>query len=130
MFEADEPIQVEPDSQAANDRPPGSTTRTYLERLHERNIYTCVLVKGINPAGTRCYAYFGVFAGHLRELLRQFELGQPFNPANHPCIVLARGEGEPDPHIQTFMRRKFSHSSTGVILEISQPDERSISTSS
>ncbi len=91
----------------------------FLARLNERNIYCCVLTKGVNPAGNRCFAYFGVYVRELNEIMRRIDLGKPFNPTNHSCIVLARGEGEPDEELQDFMRRKFSFSNEEVVLELS-----------
>jgi hypothetical protein len=96
----------------------------HLALINAENIYCCVLVKGTNAAGERCFAYFGTFVRDLREIKRRIDLGKPFNPANHSCIVLARGRGEPDEHLQNFMRHKFSFSNDEVILELSGRDPK------
>jgi hypothetical protein len=93
---------------------------SYLEHLHDRNIYCCLLVKGTGSASERRYAYFGVFLAEIPEILRKVERGLPFNPKDHGTIVLARGDGEPDPEIREFMRRKFSFGESLVALELSR----------
>lgn len=91
----------------------------FTSRFHETNVYCCVLARGIDLAGNRAYAYFGVFLSDLRNLARVVAAGKPFNPKDFNTIVLARGEGEPDPEIKAFMQRKFSFSEDCVVLEIS-----------
>jgi hypothetical protein len=91
----------------------------FVALVNADNIYCCVLVKGTNAAGKRCFAYFGVFLKDMGEIKRRVDLRKPFNPTSHQCTVLARGEGEPDDELQEFMRRKFSFSNEEAILELS-----------
>jgi hypothetical protein len=97
----------------------GNWSMTFSERELRNNIYTCVLVKGVNPAGFDCYAYFGIFYDSLPELRRIALSGKPFNPKDIRAIVLARAMGEPSPEIQEFMRMKFSFSNDEIVLECS-----------
>jgi hypothetical protein len=92
---------------------------TFSDRVNDSNVYCCVLARGTNPMGRRAYAYFGVFLRDLRNVMRTVGSGKPFNPKDFNTIVLARGEGEPDPEIKEFMQRKFSFSDSQVILEVS-----------
>lgn len=92
---------------------------TFAERELRNNIYACVLVKGVNPAGSPCYAYFGIFYDSLPELRRIALSGKPFNPKDVRAIVLARAVGEPSPEIQEFMRMKFSFATDRIVLECS-----------
>jgi hypothetical protein len=92
---------------------------SYLEHLQDRNIYCCLLVKGTGATGERRHAYFGVFLAEIPEILRKVERGLPFNPKDHGTIVLARGDGEPDPETCEFMRRKFSFCDDSFTLELS-----------
>ncbi len=89
------------------------------EQMNLKNIYACVLAKGTNPEGNRCYAYFGIFLESMDKMVKDIKAGKPFNPKDYNTIVLARGEGEPDPEIREFMRRKFSFAEDQVILELS-----------
>lgn len=101
------------------DTDPDGWKLTFSEREFRHNIYTCVLVRGVNPAGNPCYAYFGIFYESLPELRRIALSGRPFNPRDVRAIVLARALGDPTPEIEDYMRMKFSFASDRIILECS-----------
>lgn len=96
-----------------------SWSLTFAERELRNNIYACVLVRGVNPAGSPCYAYFGIFYDSLPEIRRIALSGKPFNPKDVRAIVLARAVGEPSPEIQEFMQMKFSFAMDRIVLECS-----------
>lgn len=96
-----------------------SWSLTFAERELRNNIYACVLVRGVNPAGSPCYAYFGIFYDSLPEIRRIALSGKPFNPKDVRAIVLARAVGDPSPEIQEFMQMKFSFAMDRIVLECS-----------
>jgi len=87
-----------------------------VERMNLKNIYCCVLTKGVNPDGKPVYAYFGIFLDSLEKVLKIAREGKPFNPKDIDGIVLARSVGEPSQEVKDFMRRKFSFSEDNVVL--------------
>ncbi|WP_339743722.1 hypothetical protein [uncultured Rubinisphaera sp.] len=93
---------------------------SFTEKLHIKNLYTCILAKGPLPNGQIGYCYFGVFLNDFDKIRLHLESRKPFNPKDFNCIVLARGEGEPTDEIRHFMKRKFSFAEDKTILEISQ----------
>lgn len=90
-----------------------------LQRVDQGNLYTCVLVRGTNPAGQPCYAYFGVFLDRLVEFINGLSQNPNFNPKDIGGIVLARSEGEPTPMIRDLMRDKFNFAEDEIVLEVS-----------
>lgn len=90
------------------------------QRLEQSNLYTCILVQGTNDAGQPCYAYFGLFADRLVDLINGLTRNPRFNPKDVGGIVLARSTGEPSPEIREFMRMKFSFSENDIVLELSR----------
>lgn len=89
------------------------------ERLHLGNLYLCLLARGVNPDGQRCYAYFSLFASDVARLFAVASRGQPLNPKDFGAIVLARSTSDPDPAIEDFMRYKFSFQDDSIVLEYS-----------
>jgi len=53
--------------------------------------------------------------------MNRMQIGTPFNPKQLGAIVLARSTGVPSPEIREFIRRNFSVSKEGIILELSRP---------
>lgn len=96
------------------------TDLTIAEKMNLKNVYCCVLVKGLNAEGAPVYSYFGIFLDTVDKMAEDIKAGKAFNPKDYKAIVLARSTGEPSPEIREFMRMKFSFSEENIILEVSK----------
>ncbi len=82
-------------------------------------LFSCLYVEGVDEQGKAHYAYIGIAADHLDEMLDNITENSHLNPHDYHGVVFWHGAEPPNQEVQDFMLGRFDFAEAYITLRLS-----------